>query len=249
MKILAIALLCAPLWIILLVAVFYFIPGISTFVSNVFWEMLGDRWNIFALAQQMMKSMSGANKLEMSSFFSGMLSLMLNAALDAVFIGCIIFLVQSTSVTLRKVKRNGNKFYYHILGRPKWISSLVGVCIAVALDSLFGLGPKSLSFLLKSFASVIVMIVGFVLIFKAGNGATGKYKNQRFQEDRTSFLWKLAVAVIVNGFKAIAVVNLITFVMEGATLLRNGAHLWPLITWFASSALLMLVCNLLDGKT
>lgn len=246
-RILAIILLCTPLWIIVLVALFYFIPGLSKLVSNIFLELLGD-WNIFAISSALLESITSSNQVKMENIFIGFLSLLLEAALDAIFMGCCIFLFQSAAVGFHKGKRNGKNYYYHIFSRPKWVMSVAGVCLAVVLEALFDLSSHNLGDILKGSVSFILLIVGIITIFKAGNRIKGKYKENRFRENREGFLLKLVLSILISAFKAIAVVNLITLVMEGPSMLHAGSHWLPMTAWLLCSVLLMFLCDLLDGQ-
>lgn len=246
-RILAIVLLCSPVLMVVLFAIFYFIPGMSKLVSEIFWKLFDD-WTIFDITRELINSMSESPNLNMDGLFVRFVSYVFQSALEAIFMGCCIFLLQSLSVSLGKVKRRGDKWYTFSLSRPKWVLDVAGVCIAVLLDALIGISPKSIGPILKGSASLILLLVGIVLILRSDRGITGKNNGRKTGRNKSGFLLKLLLDILVDAFKAIAVVNLITLVMEGPGMLKAGAYPIPMFIWMVCSVLLMFFLNLLDSQ-
>lgn len=242
-------LLSWPLLLIILFALFYFIPGLRMLASEVFWELLGE-WNIFLLAKELLKSVSSANQINVESFLWSFASLLLSAALDAIYIGCCIFIFQSTSIKLLKVE-NSNKtkrWYNFDLSRPKWLITMAGVCLAVFLNYLFGRSLEELRATLKGVTSIILLIFGIVTVLRAGDRIHGKNIEKKTNKNLEAFLFKLTYGILINAVKAVAAVNLITLVMTGPQMLYDDAHVLPLLMWLVCSVGLMLFCDLFDVK-
>ncbi len=93
-----------------------------------------------------------------------------------------------------------------------------------------------------------MLIIGIVTILRAGNRISGKNNERRTNENRDVFLLKLTCSILINAVKAVAAVNLITLVMQGAQMLHDGAYVLPLFIWLVGSVSLMVCCDLVDGK-
>ena len=246
-RILSTLILCTPLLVFALLWLFYFVPGFGNFMTEIFWEFFSDFY-IFSIANELLKAMATSGQVSMGQFFSDFVALMLSCALEAIFMGCCVFAVQSIFAFAKKKKINNIKWYTFSFSQSKWLLSLVGVCIAVMLNSLFELGPKSLGTGLRGGFSILLLVFGICTILKKGWNIKGKNKANKTKNELDSFLLNLLVQVLLSSVKAIAVVNLITFVVNGPQHLHNHANPKGLLIWFVGSVLFMIFCNLFDKQ-
>lgn len=247
MRIFAILLLSFPLWLVAICALFYFIPGLYKVVYGIFWGVVGNTEgvkDIFSMSSSLLEQASSYNQVNIETMVLNCVQLMLHSTLEAFFLGCCIFAVKSTHFFLLKTKWKGNKYYYYKLSRPEWLLDVMGVCIGVVVSALFGRVPESLSSFFEGSVSIILLVFGIVRIWTAGNNIKGKYKENRYKEQRSSFLRELLLSIFGDTVNACIAVNLITCIMEAPRLLRADTSVLLVIYWYGWSIALLFLFNL-----
>lgn len=248
MQILAILLLCSPLLIVLITALFYFIPGLSDYVSKVFWAVLGDKIPIFSMASTVLEEYAGYDQLDITNLGLAYLKVIVGGIYDAMFFGCCLFFLQSLFFVLQKVKGKNDKYYLFRLSRPKVFYNVIGIFIGVCIRPLLNLGTGLLSSVLQAAVPILMLGYGVKRIWTAGNGIRGKNNARKTLGSRESFLLSLLLNILINACKAVAAISLITFVMESPRLLHEGKYLVPLLIWCIGCLVLLAICEMLSGK-
>jgi len=169
------------------------------------------------------------------------LQLILKGALDAIYLGTCLFAFKSLFFRVEKRSFDGMVYYGFTFTHSKWLLEVIAVCIGVAVKPLFGFGSQQLNAILQGSVSILLIIFGLKCYGKAGRKYAGM---PRALYDH--FLYKLLIPILVGALDAIAIANMLTVLLDGPRMLQNGAHLLPMLAWYAINAVLLFAFNLLD---
>lgn len=236
----------------MIAALIYFIPGMPEKASAFFWGALGESWDIFGMASNLLESAINHNSSTVESIslaeniFVSYISLLLNAALDAIFMSCCVLLVKSFFVTFKKVKQSGKNTFVHVFSHSEWLLGIAGVGLSVLLKPMLNVDSKHLSTFIQGIVTIVILIFGIRKIFTAGKQVSTRrdFKEDLYRADREAFLLKLVLDVLMNAVNAIAAVNMITCLLEGPRILHTGGNVLILIGWFFFSFLVSCVCSM-----
>lgn len=242
------AIILSPFALSVVILFLHLVPDVSGFLSNVFWSWLGDV-SVFPMTIDFIQKYCSHETVRMEELLMAYFSLIVYGALDAIFMGCCIFVIKSIFTKIRTITNKGGNFdyFYFFVPGHEWLLSLIGVFIGVALQPVFGFGSRHMSAVLKGALSIALLIYGITKIWTAGNKMLS-WRGSDYERVREKYLLRLLLGILINAFQAIAVANVLTLWMEFGRMWRAGAHLLPMAVWLLSSILLVYLCNLLSRK-
>lgn len=242
------AILFSPIALSVVILFLHLVPDVSGFLSNVFWSWLGDV-SFFPMIIDFIQKYCSHETVRIEELLTAYFSLMVYGALDAIFMGCCIFVIKSIFTNIRtSTNKGGNydRFFFFLPGRG-WIPSLIGVLVGVSLQPVFGFGSRHIGAVLKGALSIALLVYGIIKIWTAGEKLLS-WRGSDYERVREKYLLRLLFGILINAFQAIAVANVLTLWLEFGRMLRAGAHLLPMAMWLVSSILLVFLCNLISRK-
>jgi len=231
-RIFSIVALASPFVLILLGAVCTLIPGGAKFINDLFLSALGEV-PIFELAANMVQVFLENKNLDVDSYLSGFLAVLVNGVADALVMSMCIFGVKCSRVFF---KNNGNVWFLV----SEWRLTLVGVLIGVVLIKMKSvLAPlgQSLLFLI---VTVSLLLYGMRLMFGGPPGRT--YRNRR-----AGFLIPMLADIIGDMFTAMSAVFLVSCIMTGPYCVTRGGSFWTWLVCCGLSVLFLLGTSWLSG--
>lgn len=247
-RVLALLILTYPLWLAGIMALFYYIPALNEIMLELFWEVCGE-WDLIRLISALLKERIFYEHVDLKELLGVYLQAIMSASLDAIFLGCCIFALKSMDIAFTKVKSKSGKRYFYGTQHSAKLLDVAGVCIGVALRFIFGVGSDFTQSMLEGVFSIGLMIFGIVQIWTAGKRIRGNYKKNSFREERSGYLLKMLLAILADAFCAIAVINMVTCLMEAPRMLHEGAFWPPVVIWMVLSLVLIYLTNLLVKRT
>ncbi len=238
MRILPILLLCAPVLIVILVAILYFL-GMTDFLSNAFWASLGT-WKLFALTSDLLEGFVKNKNLDITFTVTAYLQLLVKGATDAIYLGACRFAFKSLFFNFESTRNDIGTVNMYLFTRPIWLLEIIAVCLGVAVRPLFGFGSQHLTVILQGAVSILLIIFGMTFFGKAGRKHSGATFFQRF-------VYNMLIPVLVGALNSVAVANMLTVLLDGPRMLQNGAYPLPMLAWYAINVLLLFAFSLLEG--
>ena len=214
----------SPLMAMLVSGLAAMLPGLAAVLSNLFWGLLGEV-EIFSLASGLLEQYMYYEQVSMGDVALATVYLALKEMLEAFVLGCGVFAVKSCFVHF-------NRQFIHNLTRPKWLISVLGVALGVALATLTDLTSGAMRAMLQAVFTVGLIIFG---IFKILNARPMTASRRRYASRRNSIVIYMLLEIVSNVFSALCAVILITCVLEGPRFVADGGSVepWLLLAFFS----------------
>lgn len=222
------AVLLSPLVLIAVGLIVTYLPGVADFLSDVFWNYLGEKNTIFSLASNIIQGGMSYSYFSWDNYWGGFLALLFGALGESAIIACCIFAVKSSRVRFTR-KAKG------IIDGSAWLLTLIGVLLGIFVCGLKGMLAASGQAILTLVVCLGCYLFGIRLMFR---GFTYN-RNSTYSNRRAGFIIEMLLGIVGNMFDAFCAVFFITGWFEGPRLMRAGASVVVWFAWMGLSAALL----------
>lgn len=228
-KIFSYVLLLGPVALFLLSLLCTWIPGAANILSTFFLETLGN-FKLFALASQALQIGMSHENFSGDNFIFWFLSILLDAMLEALVMGCCVFIVKRANM---RFSRKGRALYSH----PIWQLTLMGIIVGIIVCQVLALLVPAVERLISVGIYIGCLIYGFSLMLGAGS--------RRYSNRKWGYLTTLLLDLLCNMVNAIGGVLIITCLLEGPRYMKAGGSVKIWILWIVMSIAVIYLMHLL----